>query len=283
MRFGSILISMIALTVCSCKTVRDIVEKKDVPAISENKLLKNIESNEPDYSTLFAKRIDVSLNGSRGSNSFKASMKIHRDNFIQISVTAPLGIEVARILLTTDSMKFVDVYHKKYFLADYGYFDEKYDTHIGFDCIQNILTNVFFNFENCGGLGRTKRYKLDRTDVGYQLSTLEERTLPRKLKKLYKKKRKNKDFILILQKILIDPQTFRPMIMSVEDVDENVGVSVKYESFKDYSGRLFPGKIVFDLNSEHEITSIELKIQRLEFDIPVECNFKISSKYKQIE
>lgn len=277
-----LLFALGCFTLASCKTVKQVAEKREVPVIGENKLLKNIEVSKLDYSSLFAKRIDVSLSGEKGSNNFKASMKIKRDSFIQVSVTAPLGIEVVRVLLTPDSIKFVDVYHKKYFLSDYNYFYEKYDFHLGFECIQRILTNTFFNLQTCGELIKNKRYKLDRTDLGYQLSTLEEKALSRKIKKLYKKRRKNKDYILILQKILIDPQSFRPLYVSIEDVEEDMGVAVNYENFKSFSGKVFPEKIVFKLASDHEKTSLILKIQKMEFDVPVESNLKISSKYKRM-
>lgn len=282
MRVKYILLLVVCLSVMSCRTVRQIVVKKDFPAITENKLLRNIESNELAYNTLYAKRVDVLLTNGKSNNSFKASLKIRRDSFIQISVIAPLGIEIARGLLTNDSIKFIDVFHKKYFIADYNYFYDKFDARINYSCIQKILTNTFFNFEVCGG-GKGKKYKLDRVDSGYELSTIEEKALSRKIKKLYKKRRKNKDFILILQKILIDPQTFRPLTMSVEDVEEEMGVGVKYEHFKDVSGKMFPEKIVFDLFSDHNKTSLELKFQKVEFDVPVELKFKISSKYKKIE
>lgn len=274
---------IICFSVVSCRTAKQVVVKKEVPAIGENKLFKAIETNELEYNTLFAKRIDASLSNEKGSNSFKASMKIRRDSFIQVTVTAPLGIEVARVLLTVDSIKFVDVYHKKYFLADYYYFYEKYDARINFDCVQKILTNTFFNFELCGGVSKNRKYKLDRTDSGYELSTVEEKALSRKIKKLYKKRRKNKDYILILQKILIDPQTFRPLSMSVEDVEEDMGVSVNYQRFKDFGGKMFPEKIIFDLFSDHSKTSLELRFLRIDFDVPVEPNLRISSKYKRIE
>lgn len=283
MKVKSIFFLIICFSVVSCRTVKQVVVKKEVPAIGENKLFKTIESNELEYNTLFAKRIDASLSNEKGSNSFKASMKIRRDSFIQVTVTAPLGIEVARVLLTVDSIKFVDVYHKKYFLADYDYFYEKYDARINFDCVQKILTNTFFNFELCGGVSKNRKYKFDRTDSGYELSTVEEKALSRKIKKLYKKRRKNKDYILILQKILIDPQTFRPLSMSVEDVEEDMGVSVNYQRFKDFGGKMFPEKIIFDLFSDHSKTSLELRFQRIDFDVPVEPNLRISSKYKRIE
>lgn len=284
MKISYLLLSGICVLLMSCHSVKQITVKKDIPLITENKLLRNVGNNELDYSSIFAKRVDINLKNKKGSNSFRASLKIRKDNFIQVSVNAPLGIEVARILLTPDSIKFVDIYHKKYFFADYNYFYEKYDAHISYDCVQKILTNTFFNFEMCGGgVGKIKKYKLDRTEEGYELFTVEERALSRKIKKLYKKKRKNKDFILILQKILIDPQTFRPLLMSVEDVEEEMGVSVKYIDFKDFSGKQFPEKIVFDLFSEDNKTILEMKFQKVEFDVPVESNLKISSKYKKIE
>lgn len=284
MKIRYICLPIIFVSAISCRSVKQVIVKKDFPAITENRLLKNVEANELSYNTLYAKRVDVSLVNEKESNSFKALLKIQRDSFIQISVTAPLGIEIARVLLTTDSIKFADVYHKKYFLSDYSYLSDKYDAHISYDCIQKILTNMFFNFEICGGgANRIKKYKLDRVDNGYELSTVEERALSRKIKKLYKKRRKNKDFILILQKILIDPQSFRPLSMSVEDVEEDMGVSVNYEDFKNFSGKIFPGKIMFKLFSGHDKTSFELKFQKIEFDVPVEPNFKISSKYKKID
>lgn len=281
MRIYQILWIIICFSVVSCRTTKQIVVKKDIPAITENKLFKNIENNELDFNTLFAKRIDISLKSDKGNNNFKASLKIKRDSFIQISVTAPLGIEVARILLTNDSVKFVDLYHKKYFLSDYTYFYNKYDAYITYDFLQSVLTNTFFNPDIYGTTN--KKYKLDRTDGGYELSTVEERALSRKIKKLYKKKRKNKDFILILQKILIDPQMFRPLSVSVEDVEEETGVSVSYKNFKDFSGKVFPETIVFGLFSEHTETNLELKFQKIEFDVPVESNLRILSKYKRIE
>ena len=44
-----------------------------------------------------------------------------------------------------------------------------------------------------GGVTKTKKYKLDRVDQGYELSTIGERSFSRKIKKLYKKKRKQKE------------------------------------------------------------------------------------------
>ena len=161
---------LVSVLMFSCRTAKQVVTEKDIPLMTEHKLLKQIESNRLNDSTLFAKRIDVSFTDGENSDNFKASLKISRDSFMQISLTAPLGIEVARILLTQDSIKFVDVYHKKYFLADYDYFNQRYDVSLTYDFLQNIFTNTFSDFTLLDESNlRTKRYKLDRTEMGYKL------------------------------------------------------------------------------------------------------------------
>ena len=53
--------------------------------------------------------------------------------------------------------------------------------------------------------------------------------------------------MLVLQRILIDPEYFRPVKVSVEDLDEDMSVSVNYGAFKQFSEKNFPEKIVFQL------------------------------------
>lgn len=284
MKINFWLLSGIFFLFFSCRSVSKLaVRENDIPDISENKLMRNIAINELSYSSIYAKRVDVILKNGKISNNLKVSFKIERDSFMQFSVNGPMGIELARVLLTPDSIKFVNIYQKKYFISDYTYFYDKYDIQLSYDCIQSILTNVFFNFEKCGdGNGRVRKFRLDRTDEGYELFTLEEKTINRKIKKLNKKKSKNKDFMLVLQKTMIDPRIFRPKSMSIEDVEEKVGLEVDYLDFKEFYGRIFPGRIVLKIYSEQNNSSVELRFQKIEFDVPVESNLRISSKYKRM-
>lgn len=286
MKTGYFLGILLFVSCCffSCKSVKKTVIHKEIPNITENRLLKNVYANEPNFNSLYSKRMDISLTEGGKTTNLKGTLKIQRDSFIQISISAPLGIEVARVLLTRDSIKFVDSYHKKYFLSDYKYFYNKFDANLGYDCLQKILTNTFFDFESCNGTdSKEKKYKLDKTDNSYVLSTLEEKALGRKIKKLYRKKRKNKDFILILQKIQIDPLSFRPLSVMFEDVDEEAGVHVSYDDFQDFNGNFFPGKMIFGLFSDKEKMGLDIRFNKLEFDVVVEPNFRISPKYKPID
>jgi len=275
---------LVSVLMFSCRTAKQVVTEKDIPLMTEHKLLKQIESNRLNDSTLFAKRIDVSFTDGENSDNFKASLKISRDSFMQISLTAPLGIEVARILLTQDSIKFVDVYHKKYFLADYDYFNQRYDVSLTYDFLQNIFTNTFSDFTLLDESNlRTKRYKLDRTEMGYKLWTVDKKNAGKKLKKFYKQSGSERDEIILLQEILIDPTYFRPLSMSLKDLNEGVGISVRYENFVRFGEELFPEKMRFTLFSKKSNMDLNLKFQRMEFNVPVEPNFRILSKYKRME
>ena len=275
---------LVSVLMFSCRTAKQVVTEKDIPLMTEHKLLKQIESNRLNDSTLFAKRIDVSFTDGENSDNFKASLKISLDSFMQISLTAPLGIEVARILLTQDSIKFVDVYHKKYFLADYDYFNQRYDVSLTYDFLQNIFTNTFSDFTLLDESNlRTKRYKLDRTEMGYKLWTVDKKNAGKKLKKFYKQSGSERDEIILLQEILIDPTYFRPLSMSLKDLNEGVGISVRYENFVRFGEELFPEKMRFTLFSKKSNMDLNLKFQRMEFNVPVEPNFRILSKYKRME
>ena len=285
MKFAYILLVLsVSFSLFSCRSVQKLTLQEEVPNITENKLMKNIVANELDFNSLYAKRIDVSLTQGGETTSLRGTLKMQKDNFIQITLSAPLGIEVGRVLLTRDSVKFMDSFHKKYFLSDYKYFYNKFDANLSYDCFQKILTNTFFNIESCANEEqKEKKYKIEKGVNSYILSTLEEKAISRKIKKLYRKKRKNKDFALILQKIQIDSKSFRPLSVSVEDVEEETGISVDYINFQDFEGKFFPEKIRFSLSSDEKNISLEIKFSRLEFNTEVEPNFRISPKYKQME
>jgi hypothetical protein len=252
--------------------------------ISEFRLLKNITLNQLEYNTIYSKKMDIILDTKGDTKSFKATMRMRKDGFIWFSMTAPLGIEIGRVLLTPDSVKFINSRDKTYFTSDYSYFSEQYGLELTFDCLQKVLSNRFFNLDVCiSGERPVRKYKLDKNNGHYLLYTIEESSIDRQLKKLYKKRRKNKEFSLIMQKIEVDPLSFRPVSVSIEDLDEKVEFGVNYGDFKMFGDNFFPAKINFYIFSEEDKSRLEIKIDRLEFDVPIESAFKIPVKYKKVK
>lgn len=273
------------LALASCRSTKNIpVKQRELENISEARLFKNIADNELVYNTIYSKKMEISLKSGKDSKTFKATMQVQRDSFIWVSMSGPMGIGEGRLLLTGDSIKFYNSYDKVYFTAGYDYLVDKYDINLSFDCLQKMISNHFFSFESCTmSEVRNKKYKRDVDEGNYLLYTLEEKAIGRKLKRLDKKKRKNKEFSLILQKFHIDPDYFRPVSISMEDLDEQMGIRVNYKKLAVFDERVYPGEIVFNVFTETDQIKLTLSFSRLEFDVPVKPSFKIPAKYKRME
>ena len=164
----------IAMSMFSCRTAQHLTSGGEVPFLSASKLWKQMEMNAFQDSTFFAKRIEVTLSDNGKSEHFKASLRMKKDDFMQVSVTAPLGIEMARVLLTRDSIKFMDTYHKQYFMTDYAGFYQRYKIPVSYDFLQQVFTNAFFSFDlNEKEPVKIKHYKLEPMAEGYRLWTTE--------------------------------------------------------------------------------------------------------------
>ena len=76
-------------------------------------------------------------------------------------------------------------------------------------------------------------------------------------------------FILVLHKILINPKTFRPVKISMEDVEENSSISINYGDLMNFSEKLFPESMILNFTSESNNIALKLKFQKIDFDVPV--------------
>lgn len=282
---GIVSLLLVVFLLGSCKQTKNIPQEYvDPDPISDGRLFKNISDNELDFEFIHAKKMEITFKRGKESKSIKATMRVQRDSFIWVSMTGPMGIGEGRLLLTPDSIKFYNSYDKVYFVNDHSYLLEKLDMDISFHCLQKILTNQFFSFESCFYDDvKPKRFKRDISEGKYMLYTMEERAMDRKLKKLDKKKRKNKEFVLVMQKILIDPLLFRPAFVSIEDLDEGSGITVTYHKFSTYGEKLFPEVVSFNLFSPAEKIVLKLEFGKLEFDVPVRPSFKIPARYTKME
>src|SRR5258706_5484359 len=95
------------------KTEKPIVIKRNrkLEDKSAEELLKTI--NDSSFSAQWINgKASVETDMEGKTNSFDISIRAKKDSAICISISPLLGIEVARLLITRDSVKFMDRYHK---------------------------------------------------------------------------------------------------------------------------------------------------------------------------
>ena len=103
LRIVSVAIIIIMVLVNSCRTIDKNTTTKEIEIKKEEALFTKIVEQQPKYSTATIK-CSVALD----KISSKAQIKMINGEYIQISLQPLLGIEMFRIMMTTDSLYVVD-------------------------------------------------------------------------------------------------------------------------------------------------------------------------------
>ena len=81
--------------------------------LAPEEVLQRVHDARFQYSTLLAKaRIEYET--AENKQSFKGSIRVVRDSAVWMSIAPAFGVELARVLITRDSIRFLDRVHKQY-------------------------------------------------------------------------------------------------------------------------------------------------------------------------
>ena len=135
-------IILISVSACRVKKVEPVKGSQKVEISKEEqeklKFIEKIKSSYFDYTFLNAKaKVKVVRSGTDISLTFNIRAK--KDEKIWISANALGGIEVARVLLTKDSVKILDKFSKKYIAQDYAYLSNLLNTKVNFEMMQDLM------------------------------------------------------------------------------------------------------------------------------------------------
>lgn len=136
----------------STKTIQTAIAKKDtaqvVPVVDHRAAdsmlyIKQVwdtirRNNINDYQT-FSAKIKVDFEGNDGRRSVNAFVRLKKDSVIWVNITAPLGIDAFRILITADSVKMINKLNKTVQLRSVEYLQEVTKIPMKFGDLQNML------------------------------------------------------------------------------------------------------------------------------------------------
>ena len=273
------LIVIIALFQFSCKSYYELGVKKARP-MSDNKLYNGLQDSSLNYSSFYVKKFSASYSADGIKKSFKGTMKIQKDSLILITITAPVGgIEVARLLVTPDSVKMIDRLKKRYFIDDFGFFADKLNMELDFNSFQSILTNSLFSVvNNEKEKAFIRNFDGKIVDNKYIFVSEKARKIDRKLKK--DKIRKLNRFGY--QRFDIDPSLMRITDVLVKEFDDARNISIKYRDFTPFENRKFPQRLSFEVQDPKHLLSCNVKFNKISFNEKLRFSFKISDKYERI-
>lgn len=219
----------------------------------------------------FSGKAKVDFIQGKRKTPFTAQMRIKRDSAIWISISTGIGVEGARLLLTQDSVKYINRINKTYFIGSYKFLSALIGTNIDFCMVQALLTAKDFSWHDYQDL----KAKLDN-----RLYKLES-TNRHKLKK--QSKLISFEDPVYYQSLWINPETFKIERIKIKEIGkENKKIFASYRRYKLVNEQLIPYSIDIELDSEKGM-SIEMVYYKISLDQEVGFPFSISKKYSPIE
>ncbi|MFC2107636.1 DUF4292 domain-containing protein [Bacteroidota bacterium] len=259
---------ILLILISSCTSKRSII-KKPIKAEGPEYLFNKLAENELKFNTISAK-FKADYLYEKKKTEFKGQIRIKKDSIIWISFSPALGIEVARLVITNDSVKFLNRLEKTYFIGDYEFVNNFLETNIDFDILQSFIIGNDFQFYEKTKFGAS-------IDAGeYRLNTLGRN----KLKKYVKEQENNPK--VYIQTIWLNADNFKISRLNIKEIKkENKKLHAYYSDFKEINNQLFPFNIRYELTAEQNIDLI-LDYTKLELNKELNFPFKIPRKYERI-
>ncbi len=253
----------------SCKTSRTAI-KEPLKEYGADYLLNKMKENEFKFDW-FSAKFSLDLVIDQKKTYLTGQLRMRKDSVIWITFSAALGIEMARIMISNDSVKFINRINKTYFIGDYDIVDKFLDSNVDYDVLQSILLgNDLTYYED-------SKFRATYDSKEYHLVTVDRR----KLKK-YVKTQQDAERIFI-QNIYLNPKTFKVSQMKIKEIKkENKKLEAVYSDFQSINNQLFPYHITYDLEADKPV-EVDLDYSKIVLDNPLLFPFKIASKYTRIQ
>ncbi len=277
---------LIAAGFSSCKTAREVTTV-NVKPISTVKLLKNVEENSLFYENFSINRINCQISNNQSKTSFRISLKAVKDKKILASITK-LNIPVGRVLLTPDSVKYVNYIDRNYFVDDYKFLSNFLNIDVDFNTIQAIISNSAFSYRNDE---KDKDFRTFRTSVEsgmYVLQSEKERKVFKmdekgKTGKIERRLKRLDDNALILQKMSFNPTNFALVRLLILDKTNNRKMEMVFDEFVKVLNKDYPGAIEMSFNSGSDNIALKIRMSGFSTGKIDSLNLEIPEKYQQIK
>ncbi|MFN5371653.1 MAG: DUF4292 domain-containing protein, partial [Bacteroidia bacterium] len=215
--------------------------------------------------TWFAARVAVDVEIDHDKRSFNVNLRIRRDSLIWMSISPAMGIEVARVLISPDSVKFINRINGTYFKGGFDYISDMLQADLNFNMVQSILLgNAYLHYS-------VDKYIQDRENGELVLSTFKKRKI----------KRENEMEIpeILTQEIWYSPEKRKVSRMEMKDYRPVRNFSVRYLAYEMLDSTLVPSNMQIDAQANKSLV-VQLSYSRIVLNKEQNVSFSIPDDYE---
>ncbi|MBL0315673.1 MAG: DUF4292 domain-containing protein [Flavobacteriales bacterium] len=283
-----------ALFLIACKSKKDTVKKDPLRNRTAGFLLRHYEENKFDFEWAGMK-VDAEYMVMGETQGFKATIRMKKDSAVWISITPALGIEMIRMLVTPDSLKYLSKIpeNKFYYLGTFEDINKLIGVGLDFDMLQDILVGNAIGLEKDEGRFRSEtenesyllisKYKRRvRRVVGVDDRRLEDDTIvvnpndPRYQRTL---KRVDEEDGMIISRYWVEPEHFRLIKSVFNDLIKQRTMELHYSEFQLNEDQIYPSQCRLILNNPSAQQELNFEITKISTGKPYDFPFEIPEDY----
>ena len=259
----------IVLLLCaiSCKTTKETAGTTGTLAgMSNQDIFQSVVDNSLKYQTLSG-RLNVNVKTSKKSIGSNASIKMIRNERIQLSFQPFLGYEAFRMELTPDSILFVDRFNKRYAAESFSSLKLNHRLDFNFYNLQAVLANQLF--------------LAGKTDV--DASDYKSFTIKNEYDKALMQTDDNQNIQYVFTGDAL--HKIRSLSMSTNEQLTNASLVSVYDKFQQVAdNQTFPMLMNLTVKlPSNETLEFRFNYSKVELDKNLDVDFSLPTKYQRLE
>jgi hypothetical protein len=246
------------LLVFSCKSRKQVLVKRAAdstvtakPVDTKAAKLAVIKSSQTNFNT-FSGRAKTKLDISGNTNDVTLNIRIQRDKKIWVSITAIAGIEVARALITPDSILLINRLQSLYVRKPFNYVNKFAGKQVNYKTLESLLIGNAIpelltessDFVSAGG----------NTTLAGSLND-------------------------VLYKLILGPD-MKATQTNISNQGAGQTLQVSNSAFIQATNRVMPSQIDMASIVKDKKIQVNLHYTKADFDVPLEYPFSIPSRYE---
>jgi len=248
----------------SCRPHRDVIPTVDDLLRSPDRAFRVVHSHHADFNT-FSARFSGNASWAGNQHHVSGNIRIQKDKAIWVSVAPILGIEVSRILITPDSVKFLNRLEASYYVGDINSLQTILGAGLDFFMLQDIFMGNDF-----------KHFNTDNFQVANDREMILLRTENRQ-------KKNSQTNLRLEQSLWVDPADFRIRRSEISLPANQQRITLSYSQFLPIDNQLLPSEMNISLSEPGNYAAFSLKFSRITLNTPLEFSFSVPSRFQHIE
>jgi hypothetical protein len=283
--------------ISSCNNTKRLENGKPLVRRSPGHLVNQLNKNSLIYDQLSFKAKVSAIIGDE-KQDFKATIRIQKDSAISIGISPALGVEIVKVVITQDSLKYISRIpgDKHYFVGDFRGLNALIDGDFNYQMVQNMLTGepVALNKKDdklksdVDGENYLLIQKYDRKlkrltgmdekEMDIERDTIFADTTSRAYNRITKRV---DDYELLIKRYWLDGLTLKLTKTIFNDLLANRTVEITHKDYRLKESQLFPFLSRLVIQDPYQKSEIEAEITKTKFNKPYEIKFEVPEKFER--